>query len=86
MDISSYIATNWQPLSGLIIGLAMIALFICLYTRWRKGSVQWIAKYIFRNQMMSEKSAESLLNVLIGFLFAIGGIWVILALVFLKVL
>ena len=86
MNIYSYIAANWQSLSGLIIGLLMVTLFICLYTRWKKGSIQWIAKNIFRNQLMSEKSAESLLNVLSGFLFAIGGLWIILALVFLKIL
>ena len=83
---TAYITEYWQPLSGLIIGLILIILFCLLYTRWRKAPVQWIAKHIFRNQLMSEKSASSLFNVLISLLFAIGGLWVILALVYLGVL
>ncbi len=83
---TSYIIKYWQPLSGLVIGLLLIILFCLLYTRWRKTPVEWIAKHIFRNQLMSEKSATGLFNVIISFIFMIGGLWVILALVYLGVL
>jgi hypothetical protein len=84
--VAAYIIEYWQPLSGLIIGLLLVVLFCLLYTRWRKKPVQWIAKHIFRNQLMSEQSATSLFNVLISFMFTIGGLWIILALMYLGVL
>ena len=84
--LTSYIIKYWQPLSGLVIGLLLLILFCLLYTRWRKAPVQWIAKHIFRNQIMSEKSASSLYNVLISFIPVIGVIWAVLALVYLGVL
>lgn len=84
--ITSYIVKFWQPISGLIIGLFLIILFCLLYTRWRKAPVQWIATHIFRSQFMSEKSANSLFNVLISFIPVIGVVWAVLALVYLGVL
>lgn len=84
--LTSYLIKNWQPIFGLILGLLFIVLFCLLYTRWRKASVQWIAKHIFRNQLMSEKSANSLYNVLISFIPVVGVIWAVLALVYLGVL
>ena len=81
-----YILKYWQPISGLMIGLVLIVLFCFLYTRWRKIPVQWIAKHVFRNQIMSERSADSLFNVVISFIPVIGGIWIVLALLYLGVL
>jgi ethanolamine transporter EutH len=82
----SYIIKYWRPLSGLVIGLLLVILFCLLYTRWRKKPVQWIAKHIFRNQFMSEKSADGLYNVLISFIPMIGGLWIVSALLYLGVL
>jgi len=84
--LTSYAIKYWQPLSGLVIGLLLIILFCLLYTRWRKAPVLWIAKHIFRNQLMSEKSADGLYNYLVSFTLVIGGLWIILALLFLGVL
>lgn len=81
-----YVIKYWQPLSGLIIGLLLVTLFCFLYTRWRKKPVEWISKHIFRNQFMSEKSANGLYNVLISFIPMIGGLWIVLALLYLGVL
>jgi hypothetical protein len=81
-----YITKYWAPLSGLIIGSLLIILFCFLYTRWRKAPVKWIAKHIFRDQFKSETSANGLFNVLISFIFTIGGLWVVLALLYLNVL
>lgn len=82
----SYMTKYWQPLSGLIIGLFLVILFCFLYTRWRKTPVQWIAKHVFRNQFMSEKSADGLYSYLISFILVIGGLGIVLALLYLKVL
>ncbi len=76
----------WQPLSGLVIGLLLVILFCLLYTRWRKKPVQWITKHIFRSQLMSEKSATGLYNVMISFIPVIGVIWIFSALLYLRVL
>jgi hypothetical protein len=83
---TSYIIKYWQPLSGLIVGILLIVLFCLLYTRWRKAPVRWIAKHIFGNQFMSEKSADGLYNVLISLIPVVGGLWIILALLYLKIL
>lgn len=83
---TSYMIKYWQPLSGLIIGLLLIILFCLLYTRWRKKSVEWVAKHIFRNQLMSEKSATGLYNVVISFIPLVGAIWIVSALLYLGVL
>ena len=82
----SYLLKNWQAIFGLIIGLLLMILFCLLYNRWRKAPIQWIAKHIFRNQLMSEKSAESLFNVITSFVFLIGMLWIVLALVYLGIL
>jgi hypothetical protein len=75
--------TYWQPLSGLIIGVLVIAIYLYLYLRRKAEIVQWIAKYIFRQQFMSEKSAENLFNVATSFVATIGGLWIILAIYYL---
>ncbi len=85
-EFMTYITEYWAPLSGMLIGLLIVAFFILLKTRWKKKSVQWVARVIFRNQIMSEKSAESLFNVVTSFLLTLGGLWIILALLFLHIL
>lgn len=81
-----YITKYWQPMIGLAVGVLLIIFFCLLYTRWRKVSVQWIAKHIFRNQFMSEKSANGLFNVVISYIPVIGGLLIIIALLFLGVI
>ena len=61
----------------------MLTLYYYLQIRKKKQIVSWIAKYIFRSQFMSEKSAESLFNVITSFLFMAGGIWVVVAIYYL---
>ena len=78
-----YLITYWQPLSGLFIGLLTVFVFLYLHIFQKANIVQWIAKYIFRNQFMSEKSAENLFNVITSFLVTIGGLWIILAIYYL---
>jgi hypothetical protein len=47
-------------------------LFFYLYLRQKRNIIQWLAKYGFRNQYMSEKSAESLFNTAASFIFAVA--------------
>lgn len=61
----------------------MLVFFFYLNTYGKKSLIRWVAKNVFRNQMMSEKSAESLITVVTSFIFVIGGLWVILAILFL---
>jgi hypothetical protein len=78
-----YLVTYWQPLSGLLIGLSMVAPYVYLYVNRSKTIVPWIAKDIFRDQMMSEKSADSVFKVVTSFLGMFGGLITILALLYL---
>ena len=78
-----YGAHNWQPLSGLLIGVALIALYLYLYLTRHKTFIPLIARHVFRNQLMSEQSAESLFNVVTSYMFVIGGVLIILALFYL---
>jgi hypothetical protein len=79
----SYLQVYWQPLSGFSIGLLMVALYVYLYVNRSTTIVPWIAEHIFRNQMMSEKSADSLFKVITSFLGMFGGLIIILALLYL---
>lgn len=82
---TSYLIKYWQPLFMLAVGLSAV-LFIG-YAQWfgnvRKKTVQWIARYIFRDKLGSEQSADSLFMVVTSFLVAIGAVWVIVAILFL---
>jgi hypothetical protein len=82
-SLLGYTAHNWQPLSGLFIGIALIALYLYLYLTRHRIFIPLIARHVFRNQLMSEKSAEGLFNVVTSYMFAIGGILIILALFYL---
>jgi hypothetical protein len=79
----SYLLVYWQPLSGFFIGPLMVGLYVYLYVNRSTNIVPWIAKHIFRNQMMSEKSADSLFKVITSFLCMFGGLIIILALLYL---
>jgi hypothetical protein len=80
--MGQYLLTYWQPILGLIIGIAMIALYLYLYNNRNKKIVPWIAKSLFKNQNMGP-SADSLLKVVSSFLFMVGGLMVIFALLYL---
>lgn len=81
----SYLVTYWQPLFMLLVGI--IAVLLIGYMQWfgnvRKRAVQWIAEYIFRNKLGSEQSADSLFMVVTSFIVAIGGVWIVVAILFL---
>ena len=79
---TSYFITYWQPLSGLILGALIIALYLYLYLNRDKKIVPWIARYIFRNQNMTP-SADSLFKVAGSYLLMFGGLVIILALLYL---
>jgi hypothetical protein len=83
-DSLSYLITYWQPISGLFIGAFMVIAYLYLYTSKAKRIIPWMAKYIFRNQIFAERSAESLFNVVTSFLFMGGGLLIILAIYFLS--
>jgi hypothetical protein len=81
----SYITFYTQPLIGLLIGLVILA-FVG-YVNWcgtvKADTVRWVARYIFCNQFRSEQSADGLFMVVTSFVLAIGGMWVVLALLYL---
>ncbi len=80
----NYLITEWQPIAGIFLGLLMLTFYYYLQIGKKAQIVKWIAKNIFRNQFMAEKSAESALNVVTSFLFMIGGIWIVVAIYYLS--
>ena len=80
----NYLITEWQPIAGIFLGLLMLTFYYYLQISKKAQIVTWIAKNIFRNQFMAEKSAESALNVVTSFLFMIGGIWIVVAIYYLS--
>jgi hypothetical protein len=80
----TYLFTRWQPIVVLTMGIVILTLYYYLQLNKKKHIIPWMAKYIFRNQFLSEKSAESLFNVITSFLFTIGGIWAIVGIYFLS--
>ena len=74
---------EWEPIVGVIFGTILISLFLYLHLRRKSNIIHWISEHIYGNQFMSERSAESLFNVTVSFLAAIGGIWIILSLYYL---
>lgn len=81
--IVSYLVTYWQPLSGLLIGALLVAIYMNLYTNRRRNIIPWISSRLFRNQLMSERSAEGLFDVATSFLLMVGGLWLLLAIYYL---
>ena len=85
IKFTTYLATSWQPLLMLLIGLC--AVLLVGYIQWfgstRKTIVQWIGKYIFRDKYGSQQSADSLFMVITSFLVAVGGVWIVVAILFL---
>jgi predicted PurR-regulated permease PerM len=82
-NLGSYLRAHWPPLVGLLIGSLIVAFFLYLHLRQKRNIVRWIARYVFRNQIMSDRSAESLFNVVTSFIAGVGGLWIILALYYL---
>jgi len=80
-SIISYVGTYFQPLVGLLIGAAFLALvgYINWYGTVKADLVRWTAKHIFRNEFKSERSADGLFMAITGFFLVIGGLWIILA-------
>ena len=74
-----YFVFYWPPLLVLCGGVFLVGAFVYLHVSKKKEIIKWIAKRIFRHQLMAEKSAENLFNVLTGFIVTIGGLWIILA-------
>src|SRR5262249_16763994 len=62
-SIINYIGIYNQPLSGLIIGLAIIGFVghINWYGTVKADTIRWIAKCIFRDEFRSKVSADGLL-------------------------
>lgn len=81
--MNSYIATHWAPVLVLLGGIVVVSVVLYLHVRQRPKAIRWTAKNIFRSQTMSEKSAESLINVAESFVVTIGGLWIILAVYYL---
>ena len=79
----SYLITYWPPLLILSAGVGLVAFFLYLHLLRKADSIRWIAKYIFRSQPMSEKSAEGLFNTAASFVVTVGGLWIILAIFYL---
>lgn len=76
----------WQPLSGLVLGVAMLA--FAGYTNWygmtKADIVRWIAKHIFHDKFRSEASADNLFMTATSFLLMFGGIMIVVALLYLN--
>jgi hypothetical protein len=81
--MNAYLLKEWPSILVLVGGVLLVGIFLCLHLVLKPRIVQWIAKYIFRNNLFSEKSAEGLFNVAVSFIGAIGGIWIIFAIYFL---
>ena len=73
----------WPSLVVLAGGILFVGFFLYLNVFKKQKIVGWLAKHVFRNQLMSEKSAENLLMTATSFLLMIGGLWIILALYYL---
>lgn len=82
-ELGPYLAAYWQPLSGLIIGIVLVAFFLHLHLHRKQGAIRWIADNVFHNQFMAEHSAEGAFNVATSFVFTVGGLWIILAMLYL---
>jgi hypothetical protein len=83
MNVVQYLNTYWAPLLILAAGSVLVAVFLYLHLLKKQEIVRWMAKYIFGNQMMAEKSAEGLFNVATSFVVSAGGLWIILAIYYL---
>ena len=81
--LSQYLYTYWAPLLILVAGSVLVALFLYLHLLKKQEIIRRMAKYIFRNQIMAEKSAEGLFNVATSFVVTVGGLWMILAIYYL---
>lgn len=67
----------WPPLLVCGGGVLLVGVFLCLHFFQKKMVIRWLAKYIFRDQLMAEKSAENLFNLLAGLIVTVGILWII---------
>jgi hypothetical protein len=76
----------WQPLSGLGIGLLILA-FVG-YMNWfgttKRRTIEWIARRAFHNEFNSQQSADGMFMVATSILLAIGWIMVGVSLLYLS--
>jgi hypothetical protein len=80
----TYVIVRWQPIFGLVLGILILVFFFYLRVKKQPQIVQLIAKYIFRNQFMAEKSAEGLFQFVTSFLLPIAAIFIGLAILYLE--
>jgi hypothetical protein len=81
-----YITYYLQPLVGLLAGMAIIA--VVAYLNWygtiKKDVVAWISSSVFGAKMGSEESADGLFMAVTGFGIMFGGLWIVLAMLYLS--
>ena len=84
-SIITYLTIYWQPLLLLLMGTFIVIFFVCIqrFGDIKQKAVHWLATIVLRNKFMSEKSINDLFTVVAGFLVSIGGIWIILAILYL---
>ncbi len=72
-------------MAGLSVGILL--LFIVGYTNWygnvKANSIKWIANKVFINNPSGEKRANGMFMVMTSILLSLGGISVLLSLLFL---
>lgn len=81
-----YFVYNFQPLSGLILGV-LILIFVCFinwYGDLKHRSSKFIEAKLFQNDPRSEMSANGVFMTLTSFLVMIGGILIVVAMLFLN--
>jgi hypothetical protein len=83
--IITHLITYWQPLSGLLLGVAILILvgYIQFFSNIRTRVVKCIAKHIYRDKFMSEKSAESLFMAITSFAVPVAAIFILSAILYL---
>ena len=81
-----YITYYVQPLLGLLAGVVVIG--VVAYLNWygaiKQDVVSWISRRIFDGEIESEASADGLFMAVTGFGVMFGGIWIVLAILYLS--
>ncbi len=80
-----YVATYWQPLLILLMGVGLLTFvgYINWYKQTKQSVVGWVARQVFRNGFRSDVSADNLFMTITSFLLALGGIWIVVAVLYL---
>jgi len=81
----NYIAYYLQPLLGLLAGVLLIGAiaFVNWYGTIKQHIVAWISSNVFRGHIESEVSADGLFMAVSGFGVMFGGLWIVLAMLYL---